>query len=145
MFMTRWEPRSVWSEMNRLRDEVERVFSGGERQRFAQSAYPPINLWQDDDQLVVEAELPGFDLEQLDVSVTGDNQLSISGERKQPELNDGTWHRQERGYGEFRRLIELPDPVDAEHVSATFKQGVLTVILPKRQEVKPRSIKVHAS
>ena len=145
MLATRWEPRSLWSEMNRLRDEMDRLFGSNGLRRFSTSVYPPLNLWEDDNNLFVEAELPGFELSELDITVTGDNQLSIKGERKQPEMEKGTWHRQERGYGSFSRLIELPQHVDADKVSAEFKHGVLTVTMPKKEEAKPRRIEVKCN
>lgn len=142
MFATRWEPRSLWSEMPRLRHEMERLLSGNGFRAFHLANFPAINLWEDDDSLYVEAELPGFDMKCLDITVTGENQLSIKGERKQPELDQGTWHRQERGYGTFNRMIELPEPVDADKVTAEFHDGVLTITMPKKEEAKPRRIQV---
>jgi HSP20 family protein len=133
--------------MNRLHDEMNRLFgrySNGVRE-FSAGGYPPLNLWEDEDNLYVEAELPGFQLDDLEMYVTGDNQLSVKGQRKQPELGKGTWHRQERGYGAFSRLIELPGAVESEKVSAEFRNGVLTITLPKRAETKPRRIEVKAS
>lgn len=143
MLATRWQPRGVWTEMNRLQEEMDRLFgrSNGGR-RFGVASYPPINLWQDDDNLYVEAELPGFELSGLEITATGDNQLSLKGAREQPELEGGTWHRQERGYGKFSRIIELPDAIDPDKVVATLKDGVLTITLPKREEAKPRRIEV---
>lgn len=139
MFATRWSPLvGMQEEMNRLFD---RCGMNGPRQ-FARSQYPLLNLWEDDDNLYVEAELPGFALDGLEIYVTGDNQLSLKGQRKQPELETGTWHRQERGYGNFSRVVQLPTAVDAEKVSAEFKNGVLTVTMAKRQEQKPRRIEV---
>lgn len=143
--LTRWHPLSdARAEMNRLHDEMNRLFgrySNGYRE-FSPGGYPPLNLWEDEDSLYVEAELPGFCLDDLEMYVTGENQLSIKGERKQPELAKGTWHRQERGYGTFSRLMELPAAVDSEGVSAEFKNGVLTITLPKKEEAKPRRIEV---
>lgn len=149
MLATRWQPMSsMWTEMNRLQEEMDRLFGrlgwNGPR-RFAQLAYPALNMWEDDNNLYVEAELPGFELSDIEITVTGDNQLSLRGERKQPELENATWHRQERGYGSFSRVIELPQHVDADKVSAEFKHGVLTVTLPKREEVKPRRIEVKTA
>ncbi len=146
MLPTRWEPQNVWTEMNRLRNEMDRLFGGGDGlRRFRTSVYPPLNLWEDDDHLFVEAELPGFELSELEIMVTGENQLSLKGERKQPELGKGTWHRQERGYGSFGRIIELPEHVDADKVSAEFKHGVLTITMPKKEESKPRRIEVKSN
>lgn len=145
MLRTRWEPVA---EMNRLRNEMERVFGrygGGSSRPGGVNPFPPSNLWEDDNSLYVEAELPGFELSDLELYVTGGNQLSIKGERKLPELEGGTWHRQERGYGGFSRVIELPCDVDRDKVSAEFKHGVLKISLPKSEEVKPRRIEVKTS
>lgn len=142
MLTSRWEPRNLWSEVNWLRNEMDRLFSGNGGRRLSTSVYPPLNIWEDEGHLFVEAELPGFQLNELEITVTGDNQLSLKGERKQPELAKGTWHRQERGYGSFSRLIELPASVDPGKVSAEFKLGVLTIALPKREAVKARRIEV---
>lgn len=144
MLASRWEPLA---EINRLRDEMDRLLGGANGRRgarFGAAAYPLLNLWEDDENLYAEAELPGFQLDDLEIYVTGGNQLSLKGERKQPELKDGTWRRQERGYGTFSRVVELPYGVDREKVSATFKHGVLTMTLPKSEEAKPRRIKVKA-
>jgi HSP20 family protein len=138
----------VRQEMNRLHDEMNRLFSrwgGNGTHGYARSTYPALNLWEDDGNLYVEAELPGFSLDNLEIYVTGENQLSLKGERKQPEMEGGTWHRQERGFGSFARLIELPTAVDSDKVAANFEQGVLTIALPKREEVKPRRIEVKTS
>lgn len=144
MLATRWDPRGLWSEMSQLRGEMDRLFGGNGFRRLGTTVYPPLNLWEDDDNLYVEAELPGFELSDLDISVAADNQLSIKGERKEPELEGGTWHRQERGYGSFSRMIELPEHVDPDKVSGEFKYGVLTITLPKREEAKSRRIEVKS-
>jgi HSP20 family protein len=144
MLSTRWQPFSdLWSEMNRLQEEMNRVFgrfTGADGRRG--EGYPLVDLWQDDDNLYVEAELPGMDLNDLEIYVTGGNQLSIKGERKPPAVERGNWHRQERGYGSFSRFFELPVDVDEGKVAAEFRNGVLTITLPKRQEAKPRKIAV---
>jgi HSP20 family protein len=132
----------MWSELNRLRDEMERAFAGNGNRQLNTSVFPALNLWADDGHLYVEAELPGFELSELEIMVSGDNQLTLKGERKPPQHEDGTWHRQERGYGSFSRMIELPDHVDSDQVSAEFKNGVLTITMPKREEAKPRRIEV---
>lgn len=145
MLMTRWEPRSIWAELNRMHEEMERLLRGDGWPRFEFGvSYPALNVWEDDNNLYVEAELPGFELSDLEITVTGDQQLSIKGQRKQPEIKGATWHRQERHYGSFSRMIELPEPVEADKVTAELKLGVLTITLPKREEVKPRRIEVKA-
>ncbi|MCH5376680.1 MAG: Hsp20/alpha crystallin family protein [Planctomycetes bacterium] len=142
MLMTRWEP---WAEMNRLRDEMDRLFGRyglAQPRSFGASVFPPLNLWEDDNNLYVEAELPGFELDELEIYVTGENQLSIKGERQQPSSEGGTWHRQERRHGHFQRSIELPSQVDTDRVSAEFKHGVLRITLSKSPAARPRRIEV---
>lgn len=142
MLGTPWELRG-WPGVHRLRDEMERLFGNGVRQ-VSMMVYPPLNLWEDDNNLFVEAELPGFELSELEITVTGDNQLSLKGDRKQPELEGGTWHRQERGYGSFHRMVELPEHVDPDKVAAEFRNGVLRITMPKKEDAKPRRIEVKA-
>lgn len=148
MNLTRWSPLlEMQSEMNRLRNEMDRLFGrfdGAGGRVLAQSEYPPVNLWEDDERVFVEAELPGMKLDDLEIFVTSGNQLTISGERKEPAGNGAAWHRRERGYGRFTRVIELPGAVDEDKVEAQFKLGVLTITLPKREEAKPRRITVKA-
>lgn len=142
MFSSQWDLRG---DMSRLQNELNRVFGrlGDVRDAFGPTSYPALNVWQDDDHVYVEAELPGFELDDLVIYVTGANQLSLKGERKQPNLGTkAAWHRQERGYGSFSRVCDLPFDVDADKVAAELKQGVLLVKLPKHEEVKPRRIQV---
>lgn len=144
MASMRWEPLA---EVNRLRNEMDRVFGRyGDRRPapLAARTYPPMNLWEDDDNLFLEAELPGVGAEDLEVYVTGGNQLSLKGQRQRPEQPAGTWHRQERGEGSYSRMLDLPCRVDSDKVSAQFRHGVLTLTLPKSAEVKPRRITVKA-
>ncbi len=144
MLGIRWQPWNV-AEWSRWQSEMDRMFerfAGGLPRRFAQAAYPALNLWEDNDQLCVEAELPGFELDELEIFVNGGKQLTIKGQRRQVTAEGGVWHRQERTFGSFERTIELPHDVDADKVSAELKQGVLTITLPKREEAKPRRIAV---
>ena len=149
MSTTRCQPLgTVWPEMNRLQEEMEqrlRRTGANDPRGFAPSAYPPLNVWEDGNNLYVEAELPELELSDLEIVVNGDNQLSIKGERKQPEQEKGMWHRQERGHGSFSRVGELPQYVDSDKVTAELKHGVLTITLPKRKEAKARRIEVKAS
>jgi HSP20 family protein len=131
--------------MNRLHEEMNRLFGRYSNDaRGLAGGFPPLNLWEDEDNLYLETELPGFRLEDLEMFVTGENQLSIQGERKQPEMPDGTWHRQERGYGKFSRVLELPSAVKSEDVTAEFRHGILIITLPKAEAVRPRRIEVKA-
>lgn len=149
MLNTRWQPFSDFrSEFSRLQEEMDKVFGrwgvNGSK-NFSRSVYPPLNLWEDSENLYVEAELPGFDMNDLEIFVTGENQLSMKGQRKLPEVEGGTWHRQERGHGSFTRVLELPCLVNSERVSAEFKNGVLTITLPKHEGIKPRRIEVKST
>ena len=148
MLATRWQRLgTVWPEMSRLQEQMEQWLGRlgmNDPRRSAQSVYPPLNAWEDDNNLYVEAELPELELSDLEIVVNGDNQLSIKGERGQPERENGTWHLRERGHGSFSRMGELPQYVDSDKVTAEFKYGVLTITLPKRKEAKVRRIEVTA-
>lgn len=146
MLSTRWRPYSdMWSEMNRLQGEMNRLFGRygiGDAGGRSATGFPALDIWEDEDNLFVEAELPGMELGDLEIFVNGDDQLSIKGERKAPELEKSSWHRRERGFGSFSRIMTLPQNVDAEKVHAELKNGVLTLCLPKKEEAKPRRIEV---
>lgn len=140
--LNRWSRfPSFPSDWNRLRDEMERAFSGGD----GSMAHPAINLWEDDDNLFVETEVPGLELGDLEIFVNGGDQLTIQGERKQPNGKIGSWHRQECSYGKFSRMVRLPSDVDADRVAAEFVDGVLSLTLPKKEEARPRRIEVTAN
>lgn len=135
--------RDPWAELNRLQDEMNRVFRRrGLNDRDAAPAHPALNLWHDGDCLYVESELPGLKLGDLEIVVTAGNQLSIKGRREPASGDNAVWHRQERGYGSFARMVQLPIEVDADKVQATLKNGVLLLKLPKHSETKPRKIEV---
>ena len=134
--------------MNHLQEEMERRlgrFVMNDPTRRADSVYPLLNLWEDGNNLYVEAELPDLEVSDLEIFVKGDNELSIKGHRKRPELGKGTWHRRERGHGKFSRVGELPQYVDSEKVTAGFKHGVLTITLPMRKEAMTRRIEAKAT
>jgi HSP20 family protein len=148
MRTSRWQTFSpVWNQLHQLQQEMNRIFdrwgetSGGNWFGFAPS-FPAVNVWEDADQVFVEAELPGLKLEDLEISVTGGNQLTLKGERKSAGVDKGVWHRQERATGSFVRMLTLPFPVDAERVDARFENGVLRVQLAKHESAKARKITV---
>jgi HSP20 family protein len=148
--LTRWEPfADMWSRMNRLQGAMNRLHGepngDGNRHGGLGGAYPALDVWEDEATLFVEAELPGMELGDLEIFVTGGNQLTLRGERKQPLVDQGTWHRQERGFGQFSRVVNLPVSVDADKVGARFQHGVLTIELPKSADAKPRRIAVKAT
>ena len=101
-----------------------------------------MNAWRDDEKAVVEAELPGVDPKDVDISVRG-RKLTITGERKAEELNEEErYHYKERWHGKFQRSFDLPYEVDSEKVEAVYKDGILTVTLPRAEADKPRKIEV---
>ncbi|MDR1989468.1 MAG: Hsp20/alpha crystallin family protein [Acidobacteriaceae bacterium] len=104
---------------------------------------PPVDIFQSGDrELVMKAELPDMSREAIDVTVDK-GVLTITGEKKRPaEVSEEQFHRIERSYGSFRRSFALPTTVDASKVAAEYKNGVLTVRLPLREESKPRQVKV---
>lgn len=141
MFATRW---GALSELNRLGLELDRAFSrGGTRASRLQGigVFPHMNLWEDGENYYAEAELPGYCKDEINLSVSG-NQLTLKGVRHSPQTENGTWHRQERGFGSFSRTVELPSDVDGDKVSADYKNGVLHITLPKRVVAKPRRIEI---
>jgi HSP20 family protein len=145
-FMTRAEPSSgSWSDMRRFREEMSQLLSSFAREGPALAgSFPALNVWQDDANIYVEAELPGMDLSDLEIYVTGGDQLMIKGERKPPQIDKGVWHRQERAFGSFTRALTLPVPVDADKVQARLANGVLSLTLPKSEAAKPKKIAVKA-
>ncbi len=146
--LMRWEPfRELHREMRRLQREMDRIFGrwGVELPTvgvpFA-AAYPPVNVWEDEEYVYAEAELPGVSMDNLEITVTGTNQLTIKGERKQTAPEKAEWHRRERAFGAFERLVELPVTVDPAKVEARLDNGVLTIKMAKTAEAKPRKIVV---
>ena len=144
--LTRLEP---YRELRRLQQEMDQLFGrwGLPFPNWPALAvsYPPVNVWEDNDFVYAEAELPGLKLTDLEISVTPDNELLLKGKREQPTLpQKAEWHRQERGFGSFERTFRLPAGVDASKVEARLENGVLTIQLAKRPEVKPRRIPVKA-
>lgn len=125
-------------ELDRLFDGFLRrdpLFSGGVQ------AYPALNLWEDADKIYAEAEVPGLSLDDLDLSITG-NELTIRGRRVPVREENVVYHRRERGTGEFSRFVTLPVDVDANRVEAALNHGVLTIVMPKAEQAKARKIQV---
>jgi HSP20 family protein len=147
MFGPRWATLNhpVWGQLQQLHNEVNRLverWGDGARQQFEAAEFPLLNLWEEDDAFLLEAELPGLDLKDLEIYVTGHNQLTIKGERKAPAPEKSVLHRQERGFGAFTRSLTLPTAVDAAKVEARLDNGILRIRLPKSETAKPRKIEV---
>lgn len=148
MRATRW-PNSapLWNTFQQFQSEMNRLFDRWNDRGEAFNgfgAFPPVNVWEEDDNVFVESELPGMDLKGLEIFVTGGNQLTLKGERRPPQTEKGVWHRQERAYGSFKRTLTLPFPVDADKVDARLENGVLLIKLAKHESARPRKIAVKA-
>jgi len=127
-------------EVNRLLDQ----WIGGDSPLSSAAGFPPVNVWEEGDNVHVEAELPGLDASTLEVLVAEGNQLTLKGERKKAAPEQGVWHRQERGGGAFSRTVPLPFLVDPNQVDARLENGVLHVKLAKHESARPRKITVKA-
>jgi HSP20 family protein len=144
MNVVRYDP---FRELRGLQNEVNRLFSGAmprDREDMVGGAwYPKVDIFEDKDQLVLEAELPGMSSDDFDLSFEN-NVLTLKGERKfEKRTNEGDYHRVERSYGSFTRSFTLPQTVTAEGAKAEFDNGVLHISLPKREETKARKIEVQ--
>lgn len=148
MAHSRWQTFSPWwNSMGQLQLEMNRLFDrvgNGGTNRGATAVFPVVNIWDDGDQVFVEAELPGIDPSDLEIHVTGGDQLTLKGERKQHLPESTLLHRQERGFGSFARVLTLPFQVNSEKVEAGFENGVLTIKLAKHEAAKPRKIVVKS-
>jgi HSP20 family protein len=152
MTLTRWQrpELSDWSplaQLSYLRDEMNRVFdsplTGLSRGQLFGSWAPLIDLYEDKDNLTVKAELPGMKKEEIDVCLQN-GALTISGERRREEKHGGAEEsRSERFFGRFQRSVMLPVAVAADKIKAGYKDGILTVTLPKAEEAKPKQIEVN--
>ncbi len=144
---------SMWRSFDRwtnLRDEINSFFEGpswatpmSQAQLF-NGWTPALDLYQTNDDVVAVVELPGMRKEDIELSLH-DGILTISGERKEEAAKEDKPARTERFVGRFRRSISLPTRVDANKVNASYKDGILTVTLPKAEEVKPKQIQVNVS
>ena len=136
------------SNTSNLRDQFGRLFELAFPTRSVESFgdwSPALDAFEDKDKYVVSLELPGLKKEDINVTVH-DGVLTVSGERKsEKDVKSGTVHRTERYYGKFSRSVSLPTAVKADKVGAAYKDGVLTVEVPKADEAKPKSIEVKVS
>jgi HSP20 family protein len=138
--LVRFDP---FRDIGAVRDEVDRVFGRAFGERLARTWTPALDVLETTDAIVLTAEVPGLKAEDIDVEFD-DNVLTISGERAFQEASeDGAYHRIERAYGTFSRSVTLPRGIKADEVSADVAEGVLTVTVPKADEVKPRKISVR--
>jgi HSP20 family protein len=142
--MDRWEP---FRNVSDIQTEVNRLFDGFFGRPAAAGSTgrtwaPPVDMYQTKDDVVLTLEVPGVREKDVSVSITGDL-LSVKGERQfENEVKEHDLLHVERAYGRFERLIQLPMPVQADRVKATYRDGVLEIRLPKAEEVKPKEIKI---
>ncbi len=144
--LTRWDPfremMALRNTMERLMEDVERPLWRAETSEFLRLA---VDVSETDDSFIVKASLPGINPEDLDISMT-DNVLTIKGEIKMEEEKEGEkYHIRERRYGRFMRSLTFPVPVDADKIEATYENGVLTLVLPKAEEAKPKKIEIKTN
>ena len=144
--LTRWEPAR---EMMTLREAMDRLFDDAFTRPLSirdgwSMATPAIDMYQTDNDVVVKASIPGLKAEEVQINITGDV-LTLKGEVKQEEeRKDRAWHIREQRFGSFERSIVLPTDVKSDKAEALFENGILTITLPKADEVKPRTINIKA-
>jgi HSP20 family protein len=149
MSIIRWEPfRDLVSTQDRFNqlfnDTFARAF-GGQQELSPHAWIPPVDIYETGDSLVLKAELPGINPEEVEIRVE-DRTLYLKGERKfEKEVKEDNLHRVERSYGTFTRSFALPNTIDADKVKAEYENGILTLTMPKREEAKPRTIKINVS
>lgn len=150
MTLTRWQRPGLsafdpFGQISQLREEVNRLFESpfGNLTQAFNTWSPAVDLYEDKDNIIVKAELPGMKKEEINVSLH-EGTLLLSGERKiEREEGKGETYRSERFSGHFQRSVTLPTAVDATRVGASYKDGILTITLPKSEEAKPKQIEVN--
>jgi len=142
--LSRWDP---FRELSRVQEQVNRFLEDSYLRRPGESSSltawaPEVDIHETPEALVLEADLPGVDEKDLDIRIEN-NTLTIRGERKfEKKVSEENYLRVERTYGSFTRSFSLPHTVNTEQIQANYEKGVLTVRLPKREEAKPKQIKV---
>ncbi len=148
MALVRWEPfqdlLAIQERMNRLFDEtLQRTRSREEEDISAGLWAPPVDIYETENEIVLKAELPEIDQKDIEIKVE-DNTLTIRGERRfDQETKKENYHRIERAYGKFSRSFSLPNTIDQEKIKASYKDGILKLVMPKKEEKKPKQITVE--
>lgn len=142
--LIRWEPAR---EFITLREAIDHLFDDAFTRPLSLRdgwSVPAIDMYQTDDEVVVKASIPGFKAEDVQINITGDI-LTLRGEvKREEEKKDKAWHIREQRWGSFERSVAIPTAVIADKAKAEFENGILTVTLPKAEEVKPKTITVKA-
>ncbi|MFA6636361.1 MAG: Hsp20/alpha crystallin family protein [Candidatus Omnitrophota bacterium] len=147
-----WRRREAWQpfgELESLQSEMNKLFDlslgrwPGRSSGLMESAWSPtVDVLESKDNVMVKADIPGLKKEDIDISVHGDT-LTIKGEKKnEKDVKEKNYVKTERFYGSFNRAFTLPSEVDAGKVKASYKEGVLEITLPKKEDAKPKQIKV---
>lgn len=146
MAIIRWDPfrdlMTLRERMNRLFEDVFTSARGEEKDIISSSWTPAVDIYEDENQLVLTAEVPGIDEKDIEIKLE-DNTLSIQGERKmEKETKEENYHRIERAYGSFYRSFTLPNYIDQDKIQAEHENGILKITMPKKPELKPRKVKI---
>ncbi|TAN44096.1 MAG: Hsp20/alpha crystallin family protein [Nitrospirae bacterium] len=151
MSIVKWSPVKELEEMRRDMDRLfEDFLAPGRRRGWIRKpeqtvVVPNIEMFDRTDEIVVKAELPGVTKEDIDLTITKDS-LTLRGEiKKEEEVKEENYYACERSFGSFTRSIALPVEVNNEKAKASFKNGVLEIVLPKREEARPKEIKIEVS
>jgi HSP20 family protein len=145
MAVTRWDP---FRELLTLQERLDKMYREVERSRkeedFVSSEWtPPVDIFELGETFVLKLEIPEVDKSSIDIKIN-DNELTIKGERKlEPGVDQESYHRMERGYGTFVRSFSLTKTIDSSKIKAAVKDGILRIELPKKEEVKPKQIKIE--
>ncbi len=145
MAITRWDP---FRELLTLQERLDKMYREMDRTRkeegFVSSEWtPPVDIFEKGDAFVLKLDVPEVDKDSIDIKIE-ENELTIKGERNlEPGTNPDNYHRMERGYGTFTRTFALTKNIDAAKIKAGVKDGILRIELPKREEVKPKQIKIE--
>lgn len=144
MALIRWQPRDTFAVSREIDNLVNQVW-GEQVSQNGQAWYPKVDIAENENHFVLQAELPGMNREDIQVSLE-DGVLTVSGERKFESEKEGkNYLHRERTYGSFTRSFRMGKNVQADKISAAYKDGILTITLPKAEEVKPRQIEVTVS
>ncbi len=151
MALVRWAPDR---ELDRFKREIDKIFEDfftpgrfptlfGRAREEEYSTFPAVDVYDDKDNVMVKAEVPGLRKDDIEIQIKG-RDLVIKGEKKkEEEIKDENYYYAERVYGAFSRVVRLPVDVKADQVKAKFKNGILEIVLPKVEEAKPKEIKVE--
>lgn len=145
MAIIRWDP---FRDLQTLRDRMNVLFgdvypSRGEEKDLVSSAWnPSVDIYEHEGNLVLKAEVPGIDEDDIEVKLE-DNTLTLKGERKyENEVKEENYHRVERSYGSFYRSFSLPQNIEVDKIKAETENGILKITMPKKEELKPKKIKI---